>query len=186
MQVGTPGFCAPLPWTPRCCLRRPGSECHWAGPQLEALGSTLRWGNELGSVTWKCRIVFALSLLSTAGLNSLTDRGGVWTSPSPVGSLWLCWPGDACLGPGWSVPEGMLPPGVLGTPHVITVDTERRTWRQVSTAALASCTICGPTACPDPWVKSGDTALVHLGDQSFCPEQQRSWKTGRALVAQET
>lgn len=48
MQVGTPGFCAPLPWTPRCCLRRPGSECHWAGPQLEALGSTLRWGERTG------------------------------------------------------------------------------------------------------------------------------------------
>lgn len=171
MQVGTPGFCAPLPWTPCCCLRRPGSECLWAGPQLEALGSTLgAGGHELGSMTWRRRVVLR-SVCCPWPASTLSRSGKASGPPHPQ------WPPSGCVGPGtpaWGqvgvLPEGVLPSGVLGTPYVITVNTERRTWRQVSTAAPASCT---------------NAALIHLGDKSFCPEQG-SWKTGRTLVVQET
>ena len=76
-----------------------------------------------------------------AGLYSLTERGGVWTSVPSALPLVVLAQGHL---PGARLevfPEGVLPPGVLGTPHVITVNMESRTWRQVSPAALASCTI---------------------------------------------
>ena len=114
-------------------LRLPGGSTSPGGATAGGPGERTdlgEGGDDLGRVTWKCCIVFALSLPSVAG-----GAGRRLDLPSPVPSLWLCGARLEVL------PEGLLPPGVLGTPHVITVNMESRTWRQVSPAALASCTI---------------------------------------------